>query len=454
MFFRIASAINITASIDKKDLPDVFSKLNLKYEPENFVYFWCIAMHGDVTNGNGDMFPSDELAKSYQTFKKRGLYLEHDSDSVTKMVGDIVESIWDEKNKRILLFCRVDKHIAPEIAQKVKDGIIKTVSMGCVVDKAICEICENVATNMNNLCVHMKPGTAEYCKGQKRDNKIIAEINRDITFQEISLVAYPADPDAFILEVIAKVKQANSVKFSHIYDNGLVCIYAAVNDNKPEKIYEVTIEEFKSLNIEIESLKKELNDLTRKLSAKVTQASVDRCDIRAFFYNKNGKYFSELFLDPSIISKCSGLDIKDNKYISPEFNTLIELKESILKLMSDKKIVSCKLSPFVFNLDGLKKMDVTISNINKKETPTMTYSNRSIEISNTIKKQSFYRLVIHSHPYAMKDEMKFIKEELEYKTIRKRDDSHIELIVDDSSKDTIIKKLESFGMAPSLVEQI
>ena len=84
----------------------------------------------------------------------------------------------------------------------------------------------------------------------------------------------------------------------------------------------------------------------------------------------------------------------------------------------------------------------------------MTYSNRSIEISNTIKKQSFYRLVIHSHPYAMKDEMKFIKEELEYKTIRKRDDSHIELIVDDSSKDTIIKKLESFGMAPSLVEQI
>lgn len=174
------------------------------YDPENFVYFRTRAITADEPNQNGDYFPEEEIKKAYKTFIGVGLYKDHNSDSVDKSIGKVVWAEYVPEGKYVECICAVDKNLDPNMAYKVKQGIVNSVSMGCSVAEVECSICGNIAHSPEELCEHMVPGRG--VKGRYVNGQLAYEINRNFSFVELSLVNVPADPTARVFEVYAKAK--------------------------------------------------------------------------------------------------------------------------------------------------------------------------------------------------------------------------------------------------------
>ena len=174
---------------------------------DRFTYFQTIALHSDAANLNGDIFPLDELKKSYKTFIGRGLYLDHNAQSVANAVGkvfdarlvELPEATEEEGKYAVICLCGVDKTTHPDIAKKVESGVIDSVSMGASVTQAECGICGKVCSTPEEFCVHLQH------QGQvdPETGKICTSINRGVSFSELSLVGVPADPYAKMQQVFA-----------------------------------------------------------------------------------------------------------------------------------------------------------------------------------------------------------------------------------------------------------
>lgn len=185
-----------------KELDNVVAEKN-----DNFTYFQTIALHSDVPNLNGDIFPLDELKKSYKSFIGRGLYLDHNAQSVANAVGKVFDAklieipgATDEEGKYgVVCLCGVDKTTHPDIAKKVASGVIDSVSMGASVGSCTCGICGVKCSTPEEFCVHLQhqgqidPDTGKKC----------TSINHDVSFTELSLVGVPADPYAKMQQVFA-----------------------------------------------------------------------------------------------------------------------------------------------------------------------------------------------------------------------------------------------------------
>lgn len=185
-----------------KELDNVVAEKN-----DNFTYFQTIALHSDVPNLNGDIFPLDELKKSYKSFIGRGLYLDHNAQSVANAVGKVFDAklieipgATDEEGKYgVVCLCGVDKTTHPDIAKKVASGVIDSVSMGASVGSCTCGICGVKCSTPEEFCIHLQhqgqidPDTGKKC----------TSINHDVSFTELSLVGVPADPYAKMQQVFA-----------------------------------------------------------------------------------------------------------------------------------------------------------------------------------------------------------------------------------------------------------
>lgn len=213
-FFKYGATVNIRkqASLDiiAKDVPEVShtaDKISAKKD-DNFVYFWTRAVSADVPNLNSDLFPLDELKKAYPTFIGRGLYMDHNAQSVANAVGKVFDAklledptATEEEGKYYVgCLCGVDKTTHPDIAAKVAHGVIDSVSMGASCGSCQCNICNRVCHTPEEFCVHLQhqgqidPETGKKC----------ISINRDVNFSELSLVGVPADPMAKMQQVFAE----------------------------------------------------------------------------------------------------------------------------------------------------------------------------------------------------------------------------------------------------------
>jgi hypothetical protein len=145
-------------------------------------------------NNNNDIFPESELKIACKKWVGRPLCLDHQSQSVDKIRGVIVDAIYDDKRKRVIALCALDKKNYPDLAHKVSSGYATNVSMGTAVGRAICTEhgCHRVARTESDFCEHMK---AKSCYG---------EINLDLAPLELSLVVSGADPGAKVKHIIAK----------------------------------------------------------------------------------------------------------------------------------------------------------------------------------------------------------------------------------------------------------
>jgi hypothetical protein len=144
-----------------------------------------------VRNANRDIFPESELKIAYPKWVNKPLCLDHKSSSVDFVRGLIVDTIYDDKRKRVIALCALDKVTYPDLAHKVSSGYTTSVSMGTAVGRAVCTDCGQSAKTEAEYCSHM---SNKACYG---------EINLDLSPIELSIVVNGADPKAKIKHVIA-----------------------------------------------------------------------------------------------------------------------------------------------------------------------------------------------------------------------------------------------------------
>jgi hypothetical protein len=194
-------------------------------------------------NNNGDIFPEAELKKAYRKWVEKPLCKDHQSSSVDGVRGLIIDTYWDDKRKRVIALCALDKINFPDLARKVETGYTNNVSMGTAVGKSICFECGNVATT-----------EAEYCPCV-RDKRTYGEVNIDLSPIELSIVVTGADPRAKLRGVIASLNS-----------------YSKERHDRVEELKRagcVTPGQLDKLKSEITYLKNQLNNI------KVTKSAVD-----------------------------------------------------------------------------------------------------------------------------------------------------------------------------------
>lgn len=282
-FIKLGSSLQILNENKKsfyktasQDLDNVVAK-----KDDNFTYFQCIALHSDVPNLNCDVFPLEELKKSYSSFIGRGLYLDHNANSVANAVGKIFDAklienpnASDEEGKYcVICLCGVDKTTHPEVAAKVAHGVIDSVSMGASVSEAECSICHKVCSTPEDFCIHLQhqgqidPETGEKC----------CSINRGVNFTELSLVSVPADPYAKMQQVFAgfvsgikKTADSNEKAFLEKFSFSIPCgneklcemLYNLLNNYKKQGIMDLSADgSILKLSVEAKSESEALSKL-------------------------------------------------------------------------------------------------------------------------------------------------------------------------------------------------
>jgi hypothetical protein len=181
-------------------------------------------------NANLDIFPESELKKAYKKWIGKPLCKDHQSSSVDGMRGLIVDTYWDDKHKRIIALCALDKVSYPELARHVKTGVASDVSMGVGVGASICFECGNVATCESEYCNHV------------RTRNSYGEINTDLNPIELSIVMTGADRKAKVLEVLAALDTMNS----------------KISENEIEINAQELLSQYKKLSFRVEELEKEI----------------------------------------------------------------------------------------------------------------------------------------------------------------------------------------------------
>ncbi len=186
------------------DQEEAMEALPFNLDTENFLYVRARAVSSGEKwgpNGNGDFFPKAELEKSYRTFIGRGIYLDHQSDLVENAVGIILDAVWHPKEEYVECLLAIDKQANNDVARKIENKIVDSVSMGAMVAECTCSICGEMATSEDEYCEHL----ANYMGRELRGKKVYA-VNEGINFYELSLVSVPAEANAKILSRVAGQK--------------------------------------------------------------------------------------------------------------------------------------------------------------------------------------------------------------------------------------------------------
>lgn len=174
-----------------------------KIKAEDYLFCRVRACSADVPNRNGDCFPYDELKKAYVTFIGKGVFTDHNADSVNDMKGIILDAVFKETPEHgawVELLLAVDK-ANKSLCRKIAKGQITDVSMGCIVREGVCSICGNICRgkqdeygNVIDACAHLER------KGADWNGRLIYEECRGVEFIEISFVTDGADVEALILD--------------------------------------------------------------------------------------------------------------------------------------------------------------------------------------------------------------------------------------------------------------
>jgi len=153
-------------------------------------------------NENGDAFEWLELAKAYPTFVRGGIYKDHNNKDRREAVGIVVDAWPNTDEEFVEVLMAINKQKAPREVKLIESGKLTDVSMGCVVDEAICSVCGNIARDETQYCDHIRQGL----KGQVIGGEPCFEYNKGVRFFEVSLISpwsEAADPAAKIRETIA-----------------------------------------------------------------------------------------------------------------------------------------------------------------------------------------------------------------------------------------------------------
>ena len=133
--------ISIKASAINEDLGNTFRSHIVEQKDPRFLYAIARAVTADVPNKNKDMFPLEEIKRAYTTFIGRNIFLDHNTKSVRNAVGKIIAAeLREDEEGHTYVAClfKIDRELHPDIARKIENGIIDSVSMGANVSSTQC----------------------------------------------------------------------------------------------------------------------------------------------------------------------------------------------------------------------------------------------------------------------------------------------------------------------------
>ena len=164
--YNPSGKIAIKASAIGEDLGNTFRTHIVEQKDPRFLYAIARAVTADIPNKNKDMFPLDEIKRAYTTFIGRNIFLDHNTTSVRNAVGKIIAAeLREDEEGQTYVAClfKIDRELHPDIARKIENGIIDSVSMGANVQQTTCSECSNVATREADFC--LVPGTLVATRG-------------------------------------------------------------------------------------------------------------------------------------------------------------------------------------------------------------------------------------------------------------------------------------------------
>ena len=194
------------------------------YEPRpGFVYVRSRAISSRC-NDNFDMFPAEEIEKSWRSFIGKPVFVNHHNADHRRARGVVIDAAlhrdrnpdgspdtWTE------VLMEIDGLRFPRLARALLAGQIDRTSMGCDVKISVCSICRNQATTPLEYCHHIpgKKGQRVYVvlPDGRKEGRLVYEECRGLSFFENSvLVEPPADPTAFFL---GKVETGSGLEHLH-----------------------------------------------------------------------------------------------------------------------------------------------------------------------------------------------------------------------------------------------
>ena len=139
--YNPSGKIAIKASAIGEDLGNTFRTHIVEQKDPRFLYAIARAVTADIPNKNKDMFPLDEIKRAYTTFIGRNIFLDHNTTSVRNAVGKIIAAeLREDEEGQTYVAClfKIDRELHPDIARKIENGIIDSVSMGANVQQTTC----------------------------------------------------------------------------------------------------------------------------------------------------------------------------------------------------------------------------------------------------------------------------------------------------------------------------
>lgn len=170
-------------------------------------------------NNNGDNFADDELRRFstkhrcqvYQTFKNDPIHVEHvafDPKAARGFIPD-VQYIQSPNDLHVIVVAAIDTTKDIPLAEGLLGGAINSWSMGCICDSVRCSYCNKVAHSDNDLCSCLK-----HHKMSRIMGKLVYEDCLGVEFQELSVVANPADTTALTQRLLKCAGYKNTEKLS------------------------------------------------------------------------------------------------------------------------------------------------------------------------------------------------------------------------------------------------
>lgn len=194
-------------------------------------------------NDNNDSWTCADLMKDYSSFRSATTFVEHDQ-RIENAKGKCIDAIARQMPDTVLidvLFSVAKKHT--DLVDNINMGIVNAVSMGCSTEKTICSICGNEAKTPDSYCDHIKNKKGQMVQCEDGVVRKAAEICKNNTFFDVSLVANPAFIGAVFRKVLSTSDQIDNQLLanllarkieSHKIDGGMLLKAASKDENNIE----------------------------------------------------------------------------------------------------------------------------------------------------------------------------------------------------------------------------
>ena len=187
-------------------------------------------------NQNYDAWPSDELKKSFRTFLGKPVFVNHQNFDPEKARGRVVAARYRESgnDRYIEVIQEIDAVRFPKLAKEIHEGGLDSVSMGVEAGFTKCSVCDNRATDISDMCDHVKHHKGETLRHAKTgDPTLVYENCYKLGFFELSYVFDPADETAVVSRVVVANNKTAKPRMYHYPDK----------ENHPNYFVEITHDE-------------------------------------------------------------------------------------------------------------------------------------------------------------------------------------------------------------------